>query len=492
MRRLLPLLLLSACEPTADSPEPITRPFPEAFQWGSATAGFQVDMGCPTWSDEACIDTTSDWYAWVTDPRITEDPALYVRGEDVRDGPGMWELFEDDVAQMQADGHTAYRMSLEWSRLFPTDASAATSLEALDALADPAAVTRYREMFAALRAAGIAPLVTVNHYVLPGWVHDGVGCHLDLDACSPRGWVDGGVIIPQIALFAGWAGRTFGDDIDQWATLNEPFATALSGYLQPGEDRSAPPGLGFSGEAMVAVLRNQIEGHAAMYDALHAADAVDADDDGEALSVGIVLNLVDMFPADADSSGDVSATAHAEHLYHRLFLDGLTEGSWDDDLDGTFDRVRPELAGRLDWLGVNYYNRMDVAWLQGLRPLGDLVPAFDFLPTFSWEPHTDGLGAVVDYASSWDLPLYVTENGTPHTGQSDRILERHLASLHKAIERGADVRGYFYWSWVDNYEWNHGMDLRFGLYALDPDTKARTPRPVATRYAAIIAQGGLE
>lgn len=480
------LLCLSGCKdkgPDDDTGDAAQSTFPEGFQWGSATAGFQVDMGCPTWSAAECEDPHSDWYQWVTTESILSQGSLYVSGQPVSDGPGMWELFEADVSRMSDDGLTAYRMSLEWSRLFPDGAAAqATTVAELAAHADPVAVARYHEMFAALAAADIAPLVTVNHYTLPLWVHDGVACHEDLDTCAASGWVDGDRMLPLITLYAAWAATEFGEEVAQWATLNEPFATTLSGYLAPGEDRSAPPGLLLSADAVVATLRHQIEAHALMYDAIHQHDA-----DGVA-SVGVVLNMVSISPEDPDNPEDVAVVAHMDHLYHRLFLDGLTVGSWDEDLDGTFDRTRPELADRLDWIGINYYNQVTVrAWV----PLLSEIPVFDFFPTFSWDPYPPGLADVVSIADAYALPIVVTENGTPHEAQSDTILEEHLTWLHAAIAAGADVRGYYYWSFVDNYEWNHGLDLRFGLYALDPTTKARTPRPVRDRYRTIIADNGL-
>ena len=178
-----------------------------------------------------------------------------------------------------------------------------------------------------------------------------------------------------------------------------------------------------------------------------------------------------------------------DHLYHRLFLDGLTAGQWDEDLDGTFDTIRPELSDRLDWLGINYYNRITVrSWV----PLISEVPAFDFFPETSWDPHPEGLGEVIDIGAAYDLPIMVTENGTPYVADRGvEILEGHLTAMQGAIDRGADVRGYLYWSWVDNYEWNHGFDLRFGLYALDPETKARTPRPVVERLREIARDNAL-
>lgn len=482
-------LLLLACSPSDEAPA-LTRPFPEGFRFGAATAGFQVEMGCPTRTD--CVDAHSDWYAWVTDPRIVEEDSLYVTGQTVEAGPGMWELFEQDVARMKADGMSAFRMGVEWSRLFPSPVPDDAAVDALDAYADPAATARYRAMFDALRAAGIEPVVTVNHYTLPTWVHDGVACHLDLETCPARGWVDPEVIVPRIATFAGWVGRTFGDQVDRWATLNEPFATTLSGYVQPGESRSAPPGRMLDAASTVASVTGQIEAHAAMFDALHLHDAVDGDGDGDAATVGIVMNMVDIQPKDPTREADVLAAEHMDFVYHRLFLDALTDGAWDDDLDGTFDRTRPELADRLDWLGVNYYNLVEVVSVAPFKPLGDAVPVFDFLPEFSWDLHPEGIAAAVARASAYGRPIWITENGTPDVENADAALDAHLGHLWGALDGGADVRGYLLWSLVDNYEWNHGMDMQFGLYGLDPVTKARLERPVTARYRQIMGQGGLE
>lgn len=485
------LVLLVACGPkAAPEAEGPARPFPAGFLWGSATAGFQVDMGCPTWDDARCLDTASDWYDYVTEPVFLESSRLHVAGDPVSWGPGMWETFEDDVAQMAADGHTAYRFSLEWSRLFPNDAEAATTVDDLEGFADADAVARYHEMLGALRQAGIEPVVTLNHYTLPRWVHDAVACHSDVD-CARSGWVDGPRITRLIGLYAGFVGREFGGEVDLWFTLNEPFATTLSGYMLPGEDRSAPPGRNNDVPATIAVMLHQIEGHAAMYDAVKAEDSVDASGDGDAATVGIVMNMAAFSPKDPDNEADQRAVEHADYLYHRLYLDALTDGAWDADLDGVPEATRADLAGRLDVIGINYYNEVVLTGLP-FAPVPE-IPMFDFFPEFSWAPHPEGLGQVVTRANAWGLPLHVTENGTPFVeDRGVEVLDGHLGALWAAIDDGADVRSYLYWSWIDNYEWNHGFDLRFGLYALDVDTKARTPREVAGRYRAIIEQHGLE
>jgi beta-galactosidase len=474
-----------ACQKEPESPA-VERDFPETFAWGTATAGFQVEMGCPTWSERDCPTPPSDWAQWVTDPEITSNPSLYVSGQPLTDGPGMWELFEEDVARMVADGMTAYRMSLEWARLFPEDPGD-------ELAAEPAAVARYHEMFAALRAAGITPVVTLNHYVLPQWVHDAVASHEDIATCtatSRDGWVTRDRIVPLVGSYAGYCAREFGGEVDLWFTLNEPLATVVSGYVFPSEDRSAPPGRLLDISSAVAVLQNQIDGHAAMVDAVREHDSQDADGDGLSQQVGIVMNFVAITPKDAASEADQRAVAHADYLYHALYLDAMTTGAWDDDLDGIPDRTRPELANRLDVLGINYYNELVVTGLPG--PVVADIPALDFGFEFSWDPYPEGLGAVVERGAAWGVPMWITENGTPHVeDRGVEVLDGHLSSLADAMSRGNDVRGYLYWSYVDNYEWNHGLGLRFGLYELDPVSKERLPRQVLGRYREIVETGSL-
>jgi beta-galactosidase len=483
MRAVIPLVALSACT------KPPELEFPEGFEWGTATAGFQVDMGCPTWSDDECLDTASDWYQWVNDPDIIADDDLHTTGEDVRNGPGMWELWEQDAAAMQAEGYQSFRMSFEWSRLFPDGAAeAATTVDELAALANPAAVARYHEMLAALEEAELTPMVTLNHYTLPVWVHDGVACHDDVD-CEASGWRNGERIVPLIALYAGFCAREFGGEVDRWGTENEPFANTLAGYVMPNEMRVHPPARSFDGEGAIASIRHQIEAHAAMYDQLHAEDVVDVDGNGAAAEVGIVMNVAAIRPADPERAEDAVGVEHMDYVYHRLFLDGVTSGDWDDDLDGTYDRTRDDLAGRLDWTGVNYYNRVDVGFT-GVSLLAE-APVVDFYPTVIEEAYPEGMLDAVALAAEYDLPIHITENGTLFLEDAIPALRGHLTYLHQAIEAGADVRSYHYWSYIDNYEWNHGLDLRFGLFELMPD-KTRVRRPAADVYREIVRRNGLD
>ena len=169
-------------------PEPLA--FPPGFLFGTSVAGFQVDMGCPTLG-AACDDPNSDWYVFVTNLDLVADASTYQVGQPPSVGPGMWELYEQDFDRAQNElAINGLRLSIEWSRIFPTETDNADGYEALAALADADNVAHYHAMFQALRARGLEPLVTLNHYALPTWIHDTVGCHQDLANCSPRGWVD--------------------------------------------------------------------------------------------------------------------------------------------------------------------------------------------------------------------------------------------------------------------------------------------------------------
>lgn len=473
-------LLLACTDPTdsAKADEPAT--FGDAFLWGTSIAGFQVDPGCPTLAPEDCEDQHSDWYQWVTDPELVADPANHLSGDPLSDGPGHHELWADDVVSAAALGTNALRTSIEWSRLFPDGAAEnATSVEELSAYVDEDALAWYRAYFDGIRAAGLEPLVTLNHYTLPLWVHDGKACNGDITTCTANGWVDGERMKRLIGLYSGYCAQQFGDQIEWWATINEPLAIVLAGYLLPSEDRTNPPGIANTDIAF-AVVFNLIEGHAAMYDAVHEFDP-DA-------MVGLVPNLAAVAPLDPDNPTDVTGAEHGNYVYNEVFLNGAILGDFDRNLDGIAEEHHDEVAGRMDYIGVNYYTRITFRGLTG--PLFADYPLSDFYPEVLWEEYPEGIREVTELANGYGYPVLITENGTTPTDTSaDTFLRPHLQALLDTKEAGGDVRGYFYWSLMDNYEWNHGMDMRFGLYEVDTATKARSLRPIGEAYQEIIAAG---
>lgn len=478
------LLVAAACGAPEDA-------FPEHFRWGTAIAGFQVDMGCPTLPAEACEDRNSDWYVWITDPGLQADETTHLSGHPPSSGPGHWELFAEDYRRAKEElNNNSLRLSIEWSRIFPESTVGIEGYEALKAKAHAANVERYHQMFAELKKQGLAPMVTLNHYTLPLWIHDPVACHQDFDTCQRRGWVDRASTVREIAKYAGFVAREFGGEVDTWLTLNEPMAVVLPGYIFPSADRTNPPGVLFESEAARTVLVAMIEAHARMYDAVHANDTVDADGDGRAAEVGLVYAMVPVKPKDPDNKLDQIAAKNIFYLYNSAFLNAVIHGDLDEKLDRKTVH-REDLAGRMDFLGINYYTRAtvqgtDTPSLPQLSPLTNFNP-FDVSP---WENYPRGLYEMALEAQKYGIPSYVTENGTfdnaNESGGLDYLVP-HLIWLQRAIKEGADVRGYHYWTLIDNYEWNHGMNIRMGMYAVDKDDpeKRRTPRRLAEAYGRI-------
>ncbi len=470
------------------------RAFPEKFLFGAATAGFQIDPGCPTRPESECVDTRSDWYQWVTSKDDLQDLKDLITFEPLANAPGFWELYEQDFERAKKDMNlNSLRVSIEWSRIFPEPTDGLEGA-ALDAAANATNVAAYHAQFAALKARGLKPLVTLHHYTLPLWIHDGVACHKNLQTCTARGWLDRARIVKEIAKYAGFVAREFGGEIDLWATQNEPFAVVLPGYLLPSKDRVNPPGLTLRVAEAKAVMTAMIEAHARMYDAVKANDLVDADQDGTAATVGLVYSMTPTKGKDPTSRVDTRAAENVFYLYNTAFLDGIARGFVDADLDGKPDSAEPDpsLVGRLDYLGINYYTRITVKGV-GTPSFPTLSPLTTFDPTDLqlWEDYPKGLYDIeLHVKERYGIPMIVTETGTDGAGDEEKIaswLVRHLEWTKRAIKDGADVRGFFYWSLMDNYEWNHGMDMKFGLYSVGSDVaKTRTARSAVATYADIV------
>jgi beta-galactosidase len=466
--------------------------FPPGFLFGSAVAGFQVDMGCPTLPAEVCEDRASDWYAFV-EAKLPSTQG-FMSGQPVSAGPGHWELYEGDFDLAAGMKHNAFRMSLEWSRIFPTATDGIEGYTALRAVANEAALTRYHAMLAALKARGLKPLLTLNHYTLPSWIHDAVKCHEDLSTCPAKGWVDSDRTVREIARYAGFVAQEFGAEVDTWATLNEPLAVVLPGYVAPGTERANPPAVRLQLERARSVWVAMINAHARMYDAVKAADSVDADGDGVNASIGVVYATVPAVGRDPENRFDQRGAQNLFYLYNTAFLDAVIKGQLDPSMNRQ-PQYREDLAGRMDYLGINYYTRVTVEGT-GAAQLPDFSPQTTFNP-FSlqiWEDYPRGIYEMAMLAKGYGLPSIVTENGTADPGDDGTgpsYLVRHLTWVQRAIRDGADVRGYFYWTLLDNYEWNHGMDIRMGLYAVSKDdpSKRRTPRQAVGVYRQIVEAG---
>ncbi len=484
-----------------DASPDIAYPFPDGFLFGTASAGFQHEMGCPTLPDDECADRGSDWYAYMVADETRSRPRTFLSDEDpAAIGPGQWELYEQDLDLIADDlAGNAYRLGIEWSRIFPTSTVGIEGFEALRAVANAGAIEHYHDLFAAMRGRGLTPAVTLNHYTLPLWIHDGVGCTVDLATCSPRGWLDGDLIVPEIAKYAGFVAREFAADVDWWLTLNEPISVLMPGFLLPTPDRTNPPAAILDGDDFVLATENMIEAHARMVDAVRANDAEDADGDDVPEQVGLVYNMAPVRAMDETNPIDVRTAENIFYLWNLLVMDGVGLGLWDGDLDGQGE-VRDEWTDRLDFWGLNYYVRITVEGMPfsllpettPLLTLNPLTVVFD-------EVYPRGLYETTLYMTErYHVPILVTENNAGMIAKDrvdleTRYLVEYLSWLSRAIRDGADIRGYFYWSLIDNIEWNKGSTFPVGLFAVDAGDpqKPRSPRPIADVYARIAEDGGV-
>jgi beta-glucosidase/6-phospho-beta-glucosidase/beta-galactosidase len=233
-----------------------------------------------------------------------------------------------------------------------------------------------------------------------------------------------------------------------------------------------------------------VEAHARIYDALKAFDTKDADGDGTKAEVGIVYVYSKITPKTA-SADDAKAADDAEYFFHDMFMDGIVQGRLDENWDKGRGKapVRADLANRCDFIGVNYYFGFPAEKNTLPIPLSVVSPfmTFNMLAPFD-ENDPGGIHDVLmKVGKRYGKPMFVTETGTPQDDEPRAAAwtVRTLSETRHAIRDGADVRGYFAWSLMDNYEWNHGMGMKFGLYAVDATDKSRAMRDAGVAYAAM-------
>jgi beta-glucosidase len=483
--RLLTLACLTACSDDAiqfADPGPLGPGGEQSFRFGAATAATQLDEG----------NEHVDWWVW-TQP---EPEGLGQGAAPLGEASRGYANALSDVDLIVETNLDSYRFSMEWARIEP----------ARDAV-DEEALVHYDGVVDKLVANDIRPMITLHHFSNPVWVDDprrAAECPdgpTDADLC---GWPHGAPeILDELREHALLLGARYGDRVDDWVTVNEPINYVLAshglGVFPPGRSMYLGDFSGF-----VEVVRNYVRAHVVMYEALKEADTVDADGDGVAANVGLTLNVNNWVPArDGEVSTDpedVAAADRVRYVYHHLFVDAIRQGAWDTDLDGTMDVDEPDWAGKIDWLGFQYYAEIGVTGrLQALQGV-DATVCIDILdggscltpddPT-KWIPSMNYAYAeegtytnLMDFSSRWpDLPLVITEAGlaTRRGARRAEGIVRALEQTQRALDNGADVRGYYHWSLIDNFEWVEGYEPRFGLYGVDFEGDySRTPTEGAT------------
>jgi len=418
-----------------------SRRLPGDFLLGCATAAHQVEGG-----------TDNDWSRWARD-----HPEKIADNSDAQTACDHYRRYRDDLAVLAALHQNAHRFSVEWSRVEPQPGCF-----------DRGALQHYADVVRTCRGLGMEPVVTLHHFTFPPWLASrGGAAHPD----APR----------LFARYASACAGAFGSGVEWWITLNEPVVLAYMGHLAG----RWPPG-GRSVPRTLATLRGLARMHAAGYRALHDA----AMRRGGVARVSVAHHERRLVPRRGHAADRVAA-ALPDFLFNRWFLRSCVTGRLLPPV-GTGAPV-PGLRASLDYLGLNYYCedivRFDAASSATLfaKPLSDTDAPRS---TFGWPIDPGGLRRAIDALwREFRLPILISENGVADNDDDLRpqFIVDHLSAVIDAINDGADVRGYLYWTAWDNFEWAEGYTQRFGLFSVDPHTQQRTARASAALYAGICA-----
>jgi beta-glucosidase len=419
--------------------------FPMGFLWGVATSSHQYEGGA----------TNNQWYTWEQAGHIKTGEACGRACDWWEHANGMAERDFDLAARM---GLNALRLSLEWSRIEPRPGEW-----------NGAALARYRQILAGLRERGMLPLVTLHHFTHPIWFEER-GAFLAPDA------------VPLFARYVSKTVAALGDLCDFWLTINEPNVYSVRGYQIGGW----PPGRVGDLPGAIRAQATMARAHAAAYREIHRQQP--------AARVGWAQHFNIFDPANASSPLDRFVAGMQDAGFNDFFPRTVLTGRAAFPFSLFAGDLR-EVKDTCDYVGVNVYARDLVAFdlrcpttLFGRRFAAPGAPQGDSgVDSLYGEIYPAGIARVVKRVSVFGKPIYVTENGV--ADRADRLRPWLLASaaraIRDAIADGIDLRGYFHWSLVDNFEWDEGWGMRFGLVALDERTQTRTMRASATLYSAM-------
>lgn len=440
-----------------DVPRP--EEFPPDFVWGAATAAYQIEGAA---QEDGRGESIWD--------RFCRTPGKVRNGDTGDVACDHYHRYREDVALMRRLGLRGYRFSVSWPRIIPGGWGPvnAAGLDFYDRLVD------------CLLESGIQPYLTLYHWDLPQPLED------------EGGWLNRATVDAYL-VYAEAVARRLGDRVRHWITHNEPWVTSWMGY---GLGTHAP---GRTGKAnALAAAHHVLLSHGRAVPIIRSLSP--------GAGVGITLNLSPAYPA-SSAPEDLVAAAAADMRGNRWFLDPIFAGTYPAAAVEEFRPFMPDvraddlraIAAPLDFLGVNFYNRQIVRAAPGNGDPMHVRPEVGSFTDMDWEVYPDAFHDLLvrlagDYAPR---AIYVTENGAAyddvrlHDGsvrdpERQAYLEQHLAAAGRAIRDGAPLAGYFAWSLLDNFEWHHGYQKRFGLVYVDYPTLERIPKSSFEWYRRFI------
>jgi beta-glucosidase len=440
--------------------------FPKNFNWGVATAAAQIEG--------AAFEDGKGASIWDVFSRI---PGRILNGDTPDIACNSYHLYPEDIALMKKIGIRSYRFSFSWPRLLP-DGTGNVNQQGLD---------YYRRLIDSLKEAGIKPNATLYHWDLPY-------------SLQLKGGFGNRDIVNWFKSYAEILFDAFGDDIDYWVTFNEPIAT----YVGYGKGFFAP---GLSDEKYARqALHNLLLCHGEAVKLFRSKHFQKA-------KIGIVVDVWKHYPARKDNAEDIASAVYNNEcqgygmFLHPLFIGGYSreltaylkeEGALPKILEGDFDIIRQPL----DFYGLNFYNGLydntEEMKKKALREGGN----YQDQPASHPEAIYDVLHMLVnDYGIH--IPIMITENGLPQSDSDDvskllddqeriKYLKQVLIHVRKAMDEGIDVRGYYLWSLMDNFEWTAGYQARYGIFYTDYKTMKIIPKKSAGWYSSLIRKNEFE
>ena len=429
----------------------------EPFLWGVATSSHQIEGG----------NSNNDWWAWEEKGNI-EGGALSGHATD------HWNRRLADLHLAKSLGVNSYRFSIEWSRIEPTEGQW-----------NEDAIHWYRNLIGECEQLGLKPMLTLHHFTLPLWFAD-QGGFSSVNACD------------KFLCYVKKIAESFGAHVPLWCTFNEPLVLVAGSYL----GKFMPPAVHdpqLASRACTALLRC----HVLAYDFLHAylKHRRQGPWASETLLVGYAHNMLSFRPERKYHPLEVLLARQFSRLYNDAWIDATTGGPQKLGLFGVFKRaaVVEEAIGqnKTDFIGVNYYTKAYVQWWPRAKEENQLakVPVGlsfarrrDESSDLDWAFYPQGLGKILRRLKKYKLPIFLTENGIADRADQlrPRYLIAHLREIACAREMGVDIRGYYHWSLLDNFEWVKGFWPRFGLFSVNYETQERSETKSAALYREMI------
>lgn len=423
--------------------------FPEGFIWGAATAAHQVEGGCDN----------NNWHEW--EQGGDGDGRDRIRGGAVSGATcEHWTRYPEDIRLMSTLGIRAYRFSLEWSKIEPEEGKF-----------NQAALDHYSAVIDALLAAGIEPMITLYHFTHPIWFME-------------KGAFEKMENVTFFQRFCEKVFNEYSDRVKKWCTINEIEVEAAQSYFKG----DWPPGKQ-DGQIMGKVMQHLLEAHVQVYRALKILP------NGDKVEIGLVKNIFQFDPWRPWHLADNLAGRLLNRVFNDSIIDFFTTGRFKIFVPGlvTVDHFNSQALHSNDFIGLNYYSHLPVKFKWDRNDFFEFRARPTEIPTdMEYSIYPEGFYRALKQIGKLGLPIYVTENGIADF-QDDRrehYIRRYLYALSRAISTGSDVRGYYYWSLLDNFEWAEGYEMKFGLYQVDFNTQKRALRDGSTTYREIIERHG--